>query len=274
MPKGKKSNQADKKSASIMDRTPDQRDKQLAHAEALVAPGTLKNYQTLICPAVMRTRLKFTQRLNMTSTLGVSSAFQYSLNGLFDPYVTGVGAQPEGFDEWMAMYTAYRVVTSKLTVKSGSVGATSATGSFWMVIVPKNIVTTYTTMADAAAAPFAVSKIYQQGSPAVTWKQTMSVATIVGVPPSAILAESGYSGTASANPSGTTYWDVYIESADTTSTVTANAVVELEYVVDFYDKDNFAISLDERVKRAKRLRDAFQTHQKAKLAISKEATTR
>lgn len=257
MPKGKKNkNGRPKKDVSVMDQKPDQHDRILARVESLQAPGTLRNLGTLICPQAMRTRLKFTQRLNLTSTSGIYVATTWSMNSLFDPYTTGVGGQPEGFDEWMAMYTAFRVVSSKITVKSGSTGATSATGSFWMIVVPKNISGTFTTMSDAASAPYAVSKNYQQGSPAITLTQTMTVATVVGVPPIAILSESGFSGTASSNPSGTTFWDVYVEAADTASTVTANAIIEVEYVADFYDKDNFAISIDEKIKKMKAVRDA------------------
>jgi hypothetical protein len=251
-----------------MNKVIDQHDKQLAHAESLQMPGTLRNLGMLIAPAAMRTRLKYTSRVPFVSTIGVVGVHNFSANGLFDVDVTGVGGQPEGFDEWMAMYVEYRVISTKITVKTGSTGSTSATASFWMVIVPSNIPTSFTTMEDAASAPFAVSKLYMSGGPAITLTQTMSTATIVGVPPMAILSESGYGGTASANPAGTTFWGVYVESADNSSSVTTNSVVSIEYVVDFYDRDNFAISLSERAAKNASLRENYLKDKEKKKRIA------
>jgi hypothetical protein len=190
----------------------------------------------------MRTKLKYVQRLTFTSTLGVSNVRVLSLNGLFDVDITGVGGQPEGFDEWMAFYGAYRVVSSRARIRASSSGATAAASGFWMILVPTATITTYATMADADAAPFSVSKVSVQGAPAVTLERTLTMATSVGVPPEAILNESGFSGTASANPAGASFWQLYIESSDVASTVVTSTVIEIDFLVDFYDRNNRAIS--------------------------------
>lgn len=50
---------------------------------------------------------------------GIAScaAYIYSLNGLYDPNITGVGDQPTGFDQYMALYDLYTVLAVKVKVK-------------------------------------------------------------------------------------------------------------------------------------------------------------
>lgn len=43
-------------------------------------------------------------------TGGATGVYQFSANGLYDPNVTGVGHQPAGFDELMAIYGEYVVL--------------------------------------------------------------------------------------------------------------------------------------------------------------------
>ena len=38
------------------------------------------------------------------------------LNSLFDPNLSGLGHQPRGFDQLMAVYEKYTVVAAKITV--------------------------------------------------------------------------------------------------------------------------------------------------------------
>ncbi len=38
----------------------------------------------------------------------------FAMNGCFDPDITGVGHQPLGFDQWMALYGRYTVIESKI----------------------------------------------------------------------------------------------------------------------------------------------------------------
>ena len=57
---------------------------------------------------------RFTLDPNLTSTAG---DYVFSANGLFDPNVTGIGHQPLGFDQWMAMYDHYTVLGSRATLQ-------------------------------------------------------------------------------------------------------------------------------------------------------------
>jgi len=61
--------------------------------------------------------------------------YVYRVNSLFDPDFTGVGGQPDGFDQWKALYGLYRVVAVDWEVQAagenafGMLGVAPATTS-------------------------------------------------------------------------------------------------------------------------------------------------
>jgi hypothetical protein len=57
---------------------------------------------------------------------GLATNQFFSANGLFDPDVTGGGAQPRGFDELMSLYQHYTVIGAKITVKGFNIDPTHA----------------------------------------------------------------------------------------------------------------------------------------------------
>ncbi len=65
-------------------------------------------------------KLKYVEQLSLNPSLGLSGNYIFSANGCYDPNITGVGHQPYGFDQLMAMYNHYTVVGSKCVVKMAS----------------------------------------------------------------------------------------------------------------------------------------------------------
>jgi len=49
------------------------------------------------------------------STTNADTYFEVALNGMYDPDLTGAGGQPQGFDQYAAMYKYYRVVASSIS---------------------------------------------------------------------------------------------------------------------------------------------------------------
>lgn len=66
----------------------------------------------------MRTTLRYVQRgLNINPpAAGLAGSFVFSANGLYDPDISGVGHQPIGFDQIMALYDHYTVKAAKIVV--------------------------------------------------------------------------------------------------------------------------------------------------------------
>lgn len=53
-----------------------------------------------------------------SSTSGLASTpYVFSLNGAYDPDVTGTGHQPRGFDQWMALYKRFKVYKADVEIR-------------------------------------------------------------------------------------------------------------------------------------------------------------
>lgn len=62
------------------------------------------------------TRLKYVEQVSINTTANIFSDYQYRLNSLFDPNLTGTGHQPYGFDQMATMYNRYRVFKVNYTI--------------------------------------------------------------------------------------------------------------------------------------------------------------
>lgn len=63
------------------------------------------------------TRLTYgDDELTLNPAVGSCAGRIFSANGMYDPDITGVGHQPRGFDELMALYDHFTVIGAKITV--------------------------------------------------------------------------------------------------------------------------------------------------------------
>lgn len=58
---------------------------------------------------------KYHETVNLSSTMGALSTYNFSANGMFDPNLTATGLQPYYFDQCAALYDHYCVIGSKIT---------------------------------------------------------------------------------------------------------------------------------------------------------------
>lgn len=54
--------------------------------------------------------------VNLDPGVGNIAQVVYRANSVYDPYQTGVGHQPMGFDQWAAIYNKYTVLGAKMTM--------------------------------------------------------------------------------------------------------------------------------------------------------------
>lgn len=60
-------------------------------------------------------KLKYSDQFQLSvGAAGLPVGYVMSLNGLYDPNITGVGHQPRGFDQYMAMFGRYCVIGAKI----------------------------------------------------------------------------------------------------------------------------------------------------------------
>lgn len=74
-------------------------------------------------PKQKMVRLRYVQEQEITtSPNGLSHSVPFVANGCHDPYYPIGGHQPKGFDQWMAVYSHFNVLGSKISVKMVGTG--------------------------------------------------------------------------------------------------------------------------------------------------------
>lgn len=67
-------------------------------------------------PERLKTKLHYCDVVQLAASAGNPGIYQFRMNSLFDPDYTGVGHQPQWFDQLSAVYNFYKVLGSKITV--------------------------------------------------------------------------------------------------------------------------------------------------------------
>lgn len=182
----------------------------------------------------LKTVLTYSDVFTMNPGLGGTAVSVWSMNGLYDPDIAGVGHQPGGFDEFMALYQTYYVRASSIKVQFWNEdGGTevlcglcpmnqSGPASDWRRYVETGS-SVWSSMGYVGNA---------QASP-VTLKGSMKLDDISGKP---TFQDSSYEGTSASNPTNQCYWHVFASPVNTAADPAAlRILIELEYEVYFRD---------------------------------------
>jgi len=162
-------------------------------------------------------------------------------NGLFDPDVTGVGAQPLGFDQWAGLYQRYRGLASAIEVNINTPGAsTNPQAAVKVALVPSNVATSFTDFDAASSFPYAKTRflngISGGAGPFAPLRSVMETSIMTGQSKQAVLGDDNLAALTSANPADLWYWHVYAQPIDIAASVTYQVVVKVHYLVDFFDR--------------------------------------
>lgn len=76
----------------------------------------LRNPHANAIATQMRAKLIYSEAFAINAGAGLAGVYVFSANGLYDPNVTGVGHQPAGFDEIMAIWGEFIVLGSTIKV--------------------------------------------------------------------------------------------------------------------------------------------------------------
>lgn len=210
------------------------------------APAPTKSLMTLNLTPVLsvkhRSRLLYSDNRTITSTLAASNAYVYSANGLFDPDVTGLGHQPMGFDQLMALYEHYTVTNAKITVSFVNENATE-NGYVGIAIFPDATVETVP------------SKLVENGLLKRSWlapnNGTAKSQCIVTLPvkisringrPESIVADDLFRGDSASNPTEQTYLHVFSYNIASNSSLTVRFDAVIEYDATFTEPRKLAQS--------------------------------
>lgn len=173
-------------------------------------------------PSRLRTRLVYGDRISLSSTL---PEHVFAGNALYDPDITGVGHQPRGFDQIMALYDHYQVTSSKITVHFYSTISTSGSEQVCFIL-PTDGAGAATTQSDVLEHDGAkLSLVGLENTGALRTKITHECTTKEQI---STLDYSIIRGNDSSNPSELWYWHIG-SIGNGSTTLTLVAFVRIEY---------------------------------------------
>lgn len=193
-----------------------------------------------IVPDRLRTKLRYTQLNSVTSTSGAIVQQLFRGNSLFDPDVTGVGHQPQGFDQYMTLYQRYIVKGCAIRVHINC--NTSGANYIFTVRPSADVNDTSANITVDMEKPFAKWAMGTQGTQARKIKSYYSTGKIEGATSSKVMINDTFSGDGSSSPLSQWYWFISCCNADQSTTTNFNIYSELVYYCEFYDRKTLTTS--------------------------------
>lgn len=209
----------------------------------------LQNLSLAVQPVVEYKKMRYAS----VDTLSINNSFtaqkRFSLNGIFDPDITGIGHQPLGFDEMMAKYNKYTVLGAKVFIR-GRAGSTSNTYPMNLIIEQSELSSiqyhsgghplekptcryvTYNSSASNVYNPEKHMKLKFSAAKAFRAKGRRD-----------LISNDEYNGSSSTNPDHQQFLYVTYQGQALQQT-TANLYVDtvIEYIVAFHDRKQLAQS--------------------------------
>lgn len=188
-------------------------------------------------PLTWRT-LRYTDNKALTeNAAGAGAANVYSLNGMYDPDFTGVGAQPMWFDQLLTVsgpYLKYRVTQVGVNVTFASM----VNGNVYCYVNATSSNSIPASLIAAQQKPFAKSAILMpatSGKGQHVFRFTVDLANVLGVTRAHLLNDDYYAGSYTANPLQGCYLQIGIFAAPGGAVVgMANYAITLDYRAQVY----------------------------------------
>lgn len=176
-------------------------------------------------------KFKFTTRycegdVSLDPGAGLAAVKAFSLNNLFDPYVSGAGHQPIGYDQLMAMYDHYTVIGARARVNFTNTATTA-----------QNVCIS---LADTSTAVANIERTIENGM--CRWVQvgpagTASATKMLSINCSmskffgrSVMTDDIFRGTVGAAPAEQVYLHITAENNTTSNPFPVNCIVEIEYI--------------------------------------------
>ena len=178
------------------------------------------------------------------TTGGTYGQYTFRGNSCFDPDETGIGHQPMYFDQYAAVYSKYKVKSSRIRVTAANYNAAA---SAVVVLLPSSEIVTITSYAIAMEQPYAkrteMLPVSTRAGVQTSVSSAISTERILGLSPSQFAGEE-YSALTGATPSSVWYWNIAAFDIVATS---VRLTVGIEYKVLFYDRRAPSLSYELKI---------------------------
>lgn len=180
----------------------------------------------------LRTTLCYVEKITNSTVAAID--YQFRLNSLFDPNLTGTGHQPKGFDQLAALYNRYRVYKCDYRI---TFAQTSNAIPIYCGVAPTNTLTGFTDMTDHAETAYSQYIIAVNSNPLPTGYFTGSVdlAQLNGKTRIAYEADDTTQALVSTNPAEQLNLHVFTQTLDNSTALSMQFIAQLWYHVEFSD---------------------------------------
>jgi len=179
-------------------------------------------------PPRLVTKLRYADTYNLTSSTGSLAKWVLSMNGLYDPDITGSGHQPLYFDTYAAIYNHYSVVSSKLTVSFANM-YTATSAEVGVILNDDSTATgTYSTIREQSTGKSVLLAPLSGGASVKTLTLNFDCKRDLGIDP---YTSELYKTAVNTNATEDSDGIIWAAPTDTTSSGTVQAIVIIEYMV-------------------------------------------
>jgi hypothetical protein len=186
-------------------------------------------------------RLRYAEKVTVSGT-GSGSAYQFNLNGLFDPNRTGTGHQPRYFDQYTAIYSTYVVTKCKWRVVLANENANYVR----YAILVSDFTTTVDVndMIESAYSQWGMLSINTGGPTIADHKGSMILSKLHGQ--KYIEADPEDYTAVGSNPTDVAVITIDAEAANGSATYLVDVCVQLDYNVIFFGRKDPGPSLSNK----------------------------
>lgn len=167
----------------------------------------------------------------------IQGQYVYRGNSVYDPYYSGLGSQPLGFDNWAGMYENYRVHSSRILTRVSNMGSIPMS----VCLFPSISNSGAPTYIASASSPFAKTTIVGaiDGSSVKMLKHYMKTIKMHG---ERIFNNDNYAAGVTGNPTSEWYWIVTFFSQDASTNLNFAIDIKVTYYVEFFKRKQLDLS--------------------------------
>lgn len=175
---------------------------------------SLAGFQGPQHPDVTCVKFVYSDFRSLTSAVG-QGEYVYRLNSCFDPDQTGVGGQPDGFDQYKLLYTRYRVVATDIDLQvvgtGTSVGLATAACSVSSALIGS--------AEEAAGLRHAKAAVFGTSSGISRIRYRVHMSQLSGTSDTAVLADTELAALVGSSPVESHFLHVCTETSGATDVV-------------------------------------------------------
>lgn len=197
-----------------------------------VLPSMNSLLHTPLLPLSKYARLPYYDSNSLTAPAnGLSTAYVFTANGLYDPNISGVGHQPMGFDQLMLFYEHYCVLSAKITVNFYNVDIDDHCVVGILIAPDATIETSPSKLNENGMLVKKFAEPNTSGSSHTSATVSVNLGKVNGKKD--VTAEDDMRGDIASNPTEQTYIHIFVYNITSANTVVIPFECTIEYTAKF-----------------------------------------